>query len=235
MGMLITEQNLNDLQSGCEAAVLAPLLSAACAAHGVNTPMRIAAFVATCCVESAGLTRFIENLNYSEAGLKATFGARATSAALAACRRPGQAADQEKIANIVYGGEFGRTRLGNTQPGDGARYRGRGPGQVTGRDNYQALENVVKLGLMANPEQLADPAVGFETSALLWESKRMNAKADAGDPVAIRRAWNGGLIGLEEFKQWLGKTNRIWPTPAPSVAAAASVARPPPPPPNPRP
>jgi len=208
----ITALQLQQLNRRCDYQKLAPLLAAACAGNGIDTPARIRAFVATLCVESAGLTVFVENLNYSAEALAAKFGRHRIS--LADCQKFGRTAahpaNQNAIANILYGGAFGREELGNTEPGDGWRFRARGPGQVTGRGNYAELTEATGLDLIGDPDQLADPRVGFEASARLWKHKGMNALADAGNPAAIRRAWNGGAFGLEEFKGWLIKAGVIW-------------------------
>lgn len=228
----ISALQLQQLNRRCDYQKLAPLLAAACAAHGIDTPRRVRHFVATLCVESAGLTVFVENLNYSAEALAAKFGRHRIS--LADCRRFGRTAEhpahQNALANILYGGEFGRKQLGNTEPGDGWRFRGRGPGQVTGRRHYAVLAEATGLDLVGDPDQLADPAVGFAVSARLWADKGMNAivDADAGEaanPLALqaitlanedddlrqaRREWNGGAIGLDQARAWLTKAAVIW-------------------------
>lgn len=212
MAITINALQLQQLNRRCDYQKLGPLLAAACAGNGIDTAARVRAFVATLCVESGGLTRFVESLDYSAEALAKTFGRHRIS--LADCERFGRTAahpaHQNALANILYGGVFGRDELGNTQAGDGWRFRARGPGQVTGRGNYAVLEEATGLDLIDNPDQLADPRIGFEASARLWKHKGMNALADAGDPVAIRRAWNGGLNGLPEFKGWLIKAGVIW-------------------------
>ncbi len=90
----------------------------------------------------------------------------------------------------------GRKDLGNTQPGDGVRYKGRGPIQLTGRSNYRAAGRALGLDLEANPQRAADIDVGFRVAAWFWTSRGLNALADAGDFREITRRINGGFNGL---------------------------------------
>ena len=94
-------------------------------------------------------------------------------------------------------GELAR-RLGNTQRGDGRRFKGRGPIQITGRANYARYGELLGLDLVGQPEQAADPEVGFEIAALFWDRNGLNALADAGDFETITRRINGGLNGLAD-------------------------------------
>ena len=108
-----------------------------------------------------------------------------------------------------------RTDLGNTQPGDGPRYKGRGPIQLTGRKNYHNFGLLLGLDLEDNPEQAAEPDVGFRVSVTYWADRNLNAIADASDddPEAafqrITRAINGGINGLEDRRRWLMATWRV--------------------------
>ena len=95
----------------------------------------------------------------------------------------------------------GRKDLGNTQPGDGPRYKGRGPIQLTGRTNYRAAGQALGLDLEGNPDQVATPAVGYRTAAWYWTSRGLNTYADKGDEPGFReltRRINGGYNGLED-------------------------------------
>ena len=76
--------------------------------------------------------------------------------------------------------------LGNTEPGDGAKFRGRGPLQLTGRGNYAACDAAIHVGIVDNPEAVAsDPRVGFQTAGWFWKLRRINVAADA-------RSWGEG-------------------------------------------
>lgn len=91
----------------------------------------------------------------------------------------------------------GRSDLGNNQPGDGTRYKGRGPIQLTGRANYRRAGAALGLDLEGHPERAAHVDVGFRTAAWFWKDRNLNHWADAG-PLgfeAITRKINGGLTG----------------------------------------
>lgn len=96
----------------------------------------------------------------------------------------------------------GRKDLGNTQPGDGPRYKGRGPIQLTGRNNYRAAGQALNVDLENNPTLAATPQVGFRVAAWFWDSHGLNALADNGDFVGITRVINGGLNGLQQRQQY---------------------------------
>jgi predicted chitinase/LysM repeat protein len=89
----------------------------------------------------------------------------------------------------------GRSDLGNTQPGDGVRFKGRGPIQLTGRSNYRAAGQALGIDLENNPTRAADPDVGFRTAAWFWNSRNLNSYADAGNFDAITLRVNGGYNG----------------------------------------
>lgn len=92
----------------------------------------------------------------------------------------------------------GRKILGNTQPGDGPRFKGRGPIQLTGRYNYTEASKALGIDLVSQPERAADVDVGFLVAAWYWTSRNLNAKADALDFLGITKAINGGTNGLEQ-------------------------------------
>ena len=92
----------------------------------------------------------------------------------------------------------GRRDLGNTQPGDGRRYKGRGPIQLTGRANYRAAGHALGINLEANPTRAADPDVGFRVAAWYWSSRNLNSYADSGNFSAITYRINGGYNGASE-------------------------------------
>lgn len=92
----------------------------------------------------------------------------------------------------------GRKDLGNTQPGDGVRFRGRGLIQVTGRTNYAACGKALGLDLLAQPALLEQTINACRSAGWFWQSRGLNALADAGDQVAVTRRVNGGVNGLAE-------------------------------------
>jgi predicted chitinase len=91
----------------------------------------------------------------------------------------------------------GRRDLGNTQPGDGVRFKGRGPIQLTGRSNYANAGNALHLPLVSNPPMAADPRYAFRISAWWWGNHGLNSYADRGDVLGATRVINGGTNGLD--------------------------------------
>jgi predicted chitinase/LysM repeat protein len=90
----------------------------------------------------------------------------------------------------------GRRDLGNVRPGDGVRYKGRGPIQLTGRANYRAAGRALGIDLEGNPKRAAEVDVGFRTAAWFWNSRGLNKYADAGNFREVTRRINGGYNGL---------------------------------------
>ena len=93
------------------------------------------------------------------------------------------------------------TRLGNTEPGDGKRFKGRGPIQITGRANYARFGGLLSVDLLATPERAAQPELGFRIAALFWRTKKLNELADQVTADAfkeITRRINGGFNGLAD-------------------------------------
>jgi putative chitinase len=92
----------------------------------------------------------------------------------------------------------GRKDLGNNQPGDGARFRGRGLIQITGRANYRAMGTSLGLDLLDNPTQAADPATSLRIACAFWTSRSLNDFADQDDALATTWRVNGGFNGLPD-------------------------------------
>jgi putative chitinase len=163
---------------------LAPI-QAACDKYAINTPLRVAAFLAECGVESAYLTAVAENLNYSAAALQAEFPHEFPSAAIAEqyARQP------ERIANRAYAGRNGN---GDEASGDGWAFRGRALLQITGRSNYLLCGMGIDLDLLNHPELLEQPANSAMAAAWYWSNRGFNVPADAGNFLGISRAINLG-------------------------------------------
>lgn len=168
-------------------------LLAAAAKHNI-TGRALASFLGQYHHESGGFARMTESLNYSVEGLLDKFGRHRISAADAARlgRTPTRKADQVAIANLVYGGAWGAENLGNTQPGDGWKYRARGFGGTTGRANYR------EYGYENNPDGLLDPVQSAEASASFFVSRGCVPLALAGKDEAVTRKINGGTNGLAD-------------------------------------
>lgn len=143
-------------------------------------------------VESAGFTTREENLNYSVQGLLVTFNRNRISEADARKfgRTATQPANKSAIANIIYGGEWGRKNLGNTEPGDGWKFRGSGDKQLTGRANITASGYT--------PEELrTDPVKSALAAAAFFISHKCAEPALMDDVREVTRRVNGGYNGLD--------------------------------------
>lgn len=161
---------------------------------GVNTPLRLAHFLAQCGHESGGFRITQENLNYSAKGLQGIFKKYFPSEALALdyAKKP------QKIANRVYGGRMGN---GNEASGDGYRFRGRGFIQLTGKDNYKAFDDAVEDNILENPDLVATK-YPLASAAWFWNKNKLNQLADKGAVTEvvtmITKRVNGGTIGLAD-------------------------------------
>lgn len=140
--------------------------------------------------ESAMLERIEEGFSYSAERLCSVWPSRFPTLADAApyARNP------EKLANKVYGG-----RLGNTAPGDGYKYRGRGLVQVTGYANYAAVAEALRIDLIGSPELLSDPDIALAASVAWWERKIPDSAM--GNIVRVTKLVNGGVHGLEDRRK----------------------------------
>ena len=167
--------------------------------YNIDTPERIAGFIAQCAHESGDFKRLEENLNYSEKALNSVF-----SRYFGPKKRDAKeyARNPEKIANYVYMDEFRSKRgaLGNVKPGDGWKFRGRGLKQLTGRNNYAAFGKSVGMTADEAAEYVATEKGAIESACWFWDSRKLNAIADKGDIVKMTKVINGGDIGLADRK-----------------------------------
>lgn len=170
--------------------------------YGINAnKLRLAHFMAQMLHESGALTILEENMNYTARRICQVWPSRFANEEAA---RP-YAHNPEKLANKVYGG-----RMGNDQPGDGWRYRGRGMLQCTGKVSYAKFSLLVGADLVANPDLVAGDLYSLKVACEEWKEKGCNAIADQDNIRAITRRINGGLIGLASREDWLVKTKRTW-------------------------
>jgi putative chitinase len=182
-----------------EAVAWAAVLSADMQRHQIITTARMAPFLANITHETGSLTRLVEILHYSAPRMMQVWPGRFPTLASA---EP-YAGNGPALAERVYGG-----RMGNTQPGDGWRFRGRGCYMTTGRDNYTTLARVTgdALELLTGDASPLETRAGASRSAgIFWASISGNTLADAGDSREIRRRGNGGFIGLEDVLEREGK------------------------------
>jgi len=162
--------------------------------YDINTPQRIAAFVAQCAHESGGFTALKENLNYKAVTLRKIFPKYFPDDAIANhyASLPNK---QEAIANKVYASRMGN---GDESSGDGYRYCGRGLIQLTGKNNYQSFADSLEMNVEDVPEYLATFEGAAQSACWFWESNNLNQWADKGDILTLTKRINGGTIGLED-------------------------------------
>ena len=159
--------------------------------YEIDTPQRVAAFIAQCTHESGGFKRLKENLNYKAESLVRVFPKYFPSLDLA----KQYAHDQEKIANRVYGGRMGN---GDESSGDGFRYCGRGLIQLTGRNNYTKFSESIGMAVEEVPSLLETFEGAVKSACWFWKTNNLNQYADSGDILTMTKRINGGTIGLED-------------------------------------
>ena len=148
--------------------------------YEINTPHRIAAFVAQCAHESGGFRFIKENLNYKAASLRTVFG---------------KYFPNDDLANRVYASRMGN---GDEHSGDGYRYCGRGLIQLTGKSNYENFAASLEISAEEAAEYLGTFEGAAQSACWFWESNNLNVEADAGDIKKMTKKINGGYIGLED-------------------------------------
>ena len=179
---MITQDQLRRIMPGANAAKLTlffPHLQAAMEEFEINTPLRAAAFLAQLAHES-GQLRFMEEIW-------------------------GPTAAQRRYEPVTTLSK----RLGNTQKGDGFRFKGRGPIQLTGRDNYQRFGALLGLDLVGNPATAATPEVAFRIAGLFWKNKGLNQLADQQNFREITRRINGGFNGLQDRLNFFARAKTV--------------------------
>jgi putative chitinase len=179
------------------------------ARFGINAnKLRFCHFLAQVAHESAGFKAVEENLNYSAERMMVVFPRARISASEAQqlARKP------QAIAERVYGLGFPdkARELGNTQPGDGFRYRGRGFIQLTGRGNYRDIGKRIGLDLEGNPDLAAQPANALLCAAAFWDGKNLNQFADQNKIEVITKLINGAHHGLADRKTKFAAAQGIW-------------------------
>jgi predicted chitinase len=173
--VVITDSDLQEIMPRLPQAkreLYLPFINKIMEIYEIDTPLRASAFLAQIAHESSEL-RFMEEL----------WG-------------PTEQQKKYEPPSAVA------TSLGNTQPGDGFRYRGRGPIQITGRANYKKYGDKLGVDLVGNPDLAATPQYAFSTAGLFWKSNGLNELADVQDFSAITRRINGGLNGLQERQKY---------------------------------
>lgn len=171
--------------------------------YGITSPLELSHFLGQCSYESGGFKRLVENLNYTPDGLLKTFPKYFTKESANICGRTDlKIANQQGIANIVYGGRMGN-RAGTN---DGANFIGRGFIQLTGRDNYQRfstwlLGEKLNYDVITTPSLVATDIVLASLSAIwFWKTNSLSSLASKDDVDAITKKINGGTHGLQDRK-----------------------------------
>lgn len=162
--------------------------------HGLDTPEEVASFLAQCAHESNEFTHLEENLNYSAERLMVVWPKRFPSFDIA------QRYEHvpERLANYVYAHRMGN---GDEASGDGWRFHGRGPIQLTGRRNYAACGTDIGEGLLVVPELLLKPVVGIRSALWFWKITNLDKFDDDRDVKVETRRINGGENGLAHRQQ----------------------------------
>ncbi|MBI5660159.1 MAG: glycoside hydrolase family 19 protein [Nitrosomonadales bacterium] len=201
--MPITETQLGAIMPLCKTDQWIDPLNTAMERFEINTPMRIAAFLAQLAHESTETTRLTEGLSYSRAERLCKVWPKrfpAPASAVPYIKNP------QKLANYVYAGRGGN---GDRLSGDGWRYRGRGLFQLTFKDNYRLAGEALSLPLVDNPDLVTTPEIAALTAAHFWQRLGLNVLADhqPGDDdvkdfeeISVRI--NGGRTGLPERKKY---------------------------------
>ena len=170
-------------------------------AAGITSREELANFMAQVTHESGGLTRLEEGFRYTRGidQIPVRSAMREGPEALEAARQEALRGNPERLGELMYGG-----RMGNDEPGDGYRYRGRGYMQLTGKDNYRAAGDALGLDLVSNPDLAADPENAARIATWYWQQNVPQTARE--DVTAATRAINGGINGLEDrqsrYAEW---------------------------------
>ena len=165
--------------------------------YEINTPERVAAFVAQCAHESGGFKVLKENLNYRAASLRKIFPKYFPDDATAE-RYASMPNKQEAIANRIYANRMGN---GPEESGDGFRFCGRGLIQLTGKENYSFFAGSMDISLEECAEYLQTFEGAVQSACWFWETNNLNQWADKRDILTLTKRINGGTIGLEDRKK----------------------------------
>jgi len=173
--------------------------------YDINTPQRIASFLAQCTHESDDFTALKENLNYRPASLRKLFPTHFETDEIANdyANRPNK---QEAIANRLYCNRMGN---GDEASGDGYRYCGRGLIQITGKDNYFWFAASVQITAEEASQYMQTFEGACQSACWFWENNNLNQFADSGDIITMTKRINGGTIGLDDRKARYAKIMKI--------------------------
>jgi predicted chitinase len=208
-------------------AALARLAPDLCPRYGITTVQRWRHFLAQVAAETDGLAlpHMRESMRYRPQTILSTFDYRIGKAQSENPRFKGKSRDQialelsrdgDLLAETVYGG---RRELGNTQPGDGAKFIGRGPLQTTGREWYAKLGQEIGVDLVSEPDLLEMPEIGIKASFAEWAILGCNPLADTDSVERVSKRVNGGTNGLSRRRSEYARSLTIWPDASDTIDA----------------
>lgn len=181
------------------------------AAADITTPLRLAHFLAQCLHETDGLSIEWESGNYTAERIVEIFGPGHSSASIGAAEAQRLEHNGPALFERTYG--LGNPKLskelGNTQPGDGWKYRGGGIMQTTGRCNYARIGKKTGVDFEAHPELVLSAEHALKPAIAEWTEDKLNPVADRDDILSITKAINGGINGFDSRKRWLAKLKPI--------------------------
>jgi len=208
---MINSENLSKIATSLKGERLSKYafgLDKICPQYGINTPDIMHEFLSNCLHESHEFTRLVEGLNYQSVALQKLFSRQRISMAdtINYGRTATHKANVVEIANRIYGGEWGRINLGNTQPMDGWIFRGAGIIQLTGRSNVTKFTNYynTKTGSQYTPEQIADLLktdieIGIHSACWFFAvAKQLIDEAIDDNMNEVVKRINGGTIGMPD-------------------------------------
>jgi putative chitinase len=178
------------------------------AKSGINTPLRLAHFMAQCLHETGGLTVLIESGRYSAKNLGNMWDSgnwHKYFANRAACVAMAEQCKVDKgiaLFSLVYGDRMGN---GPKETQDGWKYRGRGILQTTGRESYGKFGKKCGVGFEGDPDLVVSPEHALKPALAEWDSKHLNVAADNNDIEVVTKGINGGFVGLDDRKAWFAK------------------------------
>lgn len=192
--------------------IWAAALNAILPKYGIDTPLRIAAFLAQCGHESDGFTDLVENLNYSDVALATTWPNRYAVDSKAKAKVPNELAKRlarhpEAIANNCYANRLGN---GNEASGDGWAHIGRGAIQCTGKGNYINFARSAGKPYTEITAYLETPEGAVESACWFWKNNELNTPADNGRNDILTRRINGGYNGLADRNARYAQARQIF-------------------------
>ena len=169
--------------------------------YDINTPKRIAYFMAQCHHESGGFVFVSENLNYKASGLVKVFPKYFDENTAKAYEKQPQ-----KIANRVYANRMGN---GDEASGEGFKYAGKGIIQLTGKDNYTRFAQSLEISVEDAAEYMKTFEGAGQSACWFWETNNLNKFADAGDLKTMTRVINGGFKGMEDRELQFARISKL--------------------------